>query len=702
MQQYQTGVNLPVSAQQVDGSCFNQQLPQGNDMWPQVSFIPGADTNLGSYAISLFRTYAQSRAAKSSIHCLCYNLLQQNRFQNQYWQGWCQYVVDFCDFLHRGQQHAPQQAADKAASRIYQSMLATTIQQYPAVRNMVDANTQAGLADAAQVANKIMIDVNNWKAQIQSGGVGHGGGVGYGVGGGGGLGVAGAGNIAHVNSFSVAPAGASPSLISSNQNAGSVGSTGLFLGADNAVPAKPTSSWSGGSGVDINQGQNTQPVQGIAQLGAGAPASPLQMAQSTDVIDHNHEAPISVADLKIDPRYYVPQGFKPVDGRPYDIIRNPGGVEIRPAYQALAGKDAASWKRTVGGDAPYAMLYDPNKYICFLAKWVDGIVKEVVVPIEPEMDYLKHEINDDLRRKAMRPAGVVIPLPQYSQSDDQTVKTIEVTKAALQSGEVEPEYLSPVALSPYLTGTSDLENEAMAAKTVREQLGLKADDPTPPHEYLTAKMHELDISQECFNALFAFEQYTTPSQVVDGLKKLLESGLLPLRYYTFINTRLTQAVNDFLRDSLSIDKIRIASYFDAAVELGPYLAKKRGEDYQLVYEGNTKQLVARSMSVACEQTDGEEGQAPVITYGIVDEYLNFQMGLPSEVLSNLNLTTEPCLISKQSHPHLETAIKSMVLRARERENLHRIRLRLITSDGFYYDVIVGKLVKGALLLKRSA
>ncbi|ARV77295.1 hypothetical protein FDI21_gp126 [Pseudomonas phage Noxifer] len=700
MQVQTAGVTLPVSPTQVDGSCFNQQLPQGNDAWPQVQFPQGADTNIGSYAIALFRSYAQSRAQKSNIHCFCYNLLQQNRFQNQFWQGWCQYVVDFADFLHRGQQNQPNAAADKAAARIYQAMLATVAQQYPAVKQLVanagDAATLNGLNDAASVANNIQNDINQWKARLQ-GGVGMGGGgigVGVGVGVGGGV-----SHTQHVNAFAVSGVG-QPTSSGYNNPTGpaTVGSSGLLLGSDNVAPAKPTSSWQGGGTVNSNIQQPS--AQGLAPQ-PGAAATPIQKAAASDVIDHIHNAPISTDDVKVDPKFYIPQGFKPVDGRPYDVIRNPGGVEIRPAYQALKGADKASWKRTVGSDKPYAAVVNPNTHIVFLAKWVDGIVKEVIVQIEPEMDYLKHEINEELRRKAMRPIGISVPLPKYALSEDTSVKTIEVTRQALADGLVKPELLSPVALDGYITGTTDLENETMARNAVISQLDLPADAPVPPHEYITVCMHELQISEECFNDLFAFEKYTTPTEVVAGLKVLVESGKLPLRYYTFINERLTRAVNDFLADSLALEKVRITDYFADAVELGPYLAAKRGDEYQQVYLGNTQSIVARCMSVASEETPPDvEGGEPIKTYGIVDEYLNFQLGLPSEELSTLNLTNEACLVSPASHPNMVNALHAMIARAKELDNARRMRMRLITSDGFYYIVVVGKLIKNALLLKR--
>lgn len=676
----QTGVQLPVAFNQVDGSCMNQNLPNGNDKWPSVQFLPGADTQLGGYAIALFRLTAQSRATKSPIHCFCYNLLQQYAFNNQFWQQWCQYVVDFADFLNRGQGQPPQVAADKAAARIYQVMLATVINQYPALRQVMEQNVLIALNDAAALATNINNDINAWKQRVLSGG-----GMGGAMPGMGGMMQP---QQTNVNAFTVSGV-AQPSGGYNNPAATGPASTGGLLLSGGSEPSKPTSSWNGGAAPAA------QP-QGLAQAANKPATPPANTAAKSDIIDHDHKAPASVADIKIDPRFYVPKGHVIDPARPYDHIRNPGGVEIRPAHQV-------KWKRTVGSDAPYGAVINPNTHMLFLAKWVDGVVKEVVVQLEPEMDYLKHELSEALRSKAMRPKGIVVPLPKYSQSEDLSVKTIEVTKQALDDNLVKPEFLSPVALDGYLTGTTDLENEAMARATVVELLGLGEDDPVPPHEYITARMNELSISDACAAELTKFEQFTKPAEVVEGLKKLVESGMLPLRYFNFINQRLTQSVNDFLRDSLSIEKLKISNYLEDAVELGTYLRNKRGPEYEEVYTGNTQSIVGRSMTVGTETMAVEEGQDPESAqknYGIIDEYLNFQLGLPSDELSNLNLTEEACLVSPQSHPNLIAALRAMATRAQEMGTIKRVRMRLITSDGFYYEVIVGKLVKGALLLKK--
>lgn len=684
----QTGIQLPVSHQQVDPSCFNNNLPQGNDKWPTVQFLPGADTQLGGYAIALFRGFAQSRAAKSSIHCVCYNLLQMQQFQNQFWQQWCQYVVDFTDFLQRGQQQPPQQAAEKAATRIYQCMLATVLNQYPAVRQFLDQNTQVALNDAAALAGNITNDINQWRQRVMQGG----GQQGIGVGMQNSMpGMMMPNNGNNPNAFTVQGVGhtASPGYI--NPGAPSTSASGGMLLGTTSAPSKPTSSFVAGS----------QP-QGLAPMHSEAHPAP-QAAQKSGIIDHDHNAPINVADLKVEPKYYVPNGHSIDPARPYDHIRNPGGVEIRPAHQVLKSKDKASWKRTVGSDTPYGVIINPNTHMLFLAKWVDGVVKEVVVPLVPEMDYLKHELSEELRRMAMRPKGIVVPLPTYATSPDQTVKTVEQTQFALESGLVKPEALSPVSLEGYITGTSDLENEALARNSLVVQLGLSSDDPVPPHEYISVRMHELDISDECFQELHTLKAAVSPTVVVETLKKLVESGALPLRYFNFINDRLTRSVNDFLQDSLSIEKIKIGNYMDDAVELAEYLRNKRSSAYEEVYLGNTSLIIGRALSVACESpevADGEDPEKAPKSYGIIDEYLNFQLGLPSEELSNLNLTTEACVVSPTAHPNIVIALRAMSTRATELGIIKQARMRLITSDGFYYEVIMGKLVKGALLLKR--
>lgn len=667
MQIQTNGIQLPASFQQVDGTYFNGALPQQNDVFPQIQFMPGANTQTIAYAISLFRTYAQTRAEKSPIHCFTYNLLQMNRFQNQLFTGWCQLVADLCDFLERGQQVQSAVAADKAASRIYQVLMANLCQQYPAIQQYLDQPTLNGLTDAARLGQNISNDITQFKARLQ-------GGVGVGQQ----QGMVNQGQFnhsQHVNSFAVQGVG-QPNAGYNNPSApsSSDGLSGMLLGTTAPV-AKPTSSWSGGVQTPVTQAPPAQ-----------VNAKPVE----TGIVEHDMRAPATASDVVVDPNHYIPKGHTIDPARPYDNIRNPGGVVVRPAHLA---KD---WKVTPGDDSIYPRVYNPQTHIRFLAKWVDGVVKEVIVPYGPEMDYLKHEINDALRSKAMRPKGIVVPLPKYSQTADMTVMTTEWAKLAMVEQSTPPELLSPVVLDDLITGSTDLENEAIARSIVVESLGLNPDDCVPCHEYETAKMYQMDISEACFKALHRFAEFKTPTDVVENLKALLQNGILPLRYYNFIVKRLTQGVNDLLRDALSIQGIRIDDFVEDAIDLGPYLRNKKGPEFEQVYLGNIQSIVLRSMSVVEENV--EEGEEPRV--GIVDEYLNFQLGIASDELSNLNLTDEACVVSPISHPIIIAALRAMRDRAEQKGALNRVRMRLISSDGFYYEVIVGKLVKGALLLKR--
>lgn len=673
--QTQTGINLPVSPTQIDGSAFNNALPQGNDVWPQVQFNPGADTQTGAQAIALFRTYAQSRANKSPIHCFTYNLLQQNRFQNQLFTAWCQSVVDFCDFLMRGQNQPPQQAADKAASRVYQVLMASLYRQYPALQQFLDQSIITGLNDAALVGQAMQNDIAQFKQRLAGGynvsqpafnqfGVqpqvmpSHG---------------------SHLNQFAVQGVG-QPVHATHNpdQSSAPAGGSGMFLGVEPL--AKPTSSWSTNPTPQPTTPQPTV-VTPVAQ-----PVSSAPEFEETDM-----RAPTDVRELKVDPWYYQPKGFTVDPKRPYDRIRNPGGVEIRPAHQV-------DWKLTVGSNDPYPQLYNPQTHMRFLAKWADGVVKEVIVVLEPEMDYLKHEINEALRIKAMRPKGIVVPLPQYSQSEDTSVTDVETAKELWDLETLKAEHLSPVRLNAWMTGSSDLENEAMARKRVQEQLGLKEDDPVPPHEYVSCKLHVLDISKECYQALLQLENVDKAGEVVSLLKKLLAEGVLPLRYYNFIVKRLTQGTNDFLKDSLSMGKIRIDDFAEDVVDLIAYLRDKKGDEIAQVFEGNVESIVMRATALG-EETVEEDGQVET-TYALLDEYINFQLGILSDELSNLNLTDEACVVTQSAHPVLLGAIRAMCERAKQDDMAQRVKMRVISADGFYYEVVVGKLTKGALLLKR--
>lgn len=668
--QNQTGINLPVSPTQVDASAFNNTLPQGNDIWPQVTFNPGADSQAGAQAIALFRTYAQTRAGKSPIHCFTYNLLQQNRFQNQLFAAWCQSVVDFCDFLMRGRNQTPQQASDTAASRVYQVLMASLYRQYPALQQFLDQNILAGLNDATVVGQQMMNDINAFKQRLTGGfnpqaqqfnqfGMqqpqampSHGN---------------------HINQFAVQGVSQPVTQHMPDQSSTPAGGSGLFLGVEPI--AKPTSSWN-----------SNQPPQQTAPV---APVTPVAPTPAPEFVETDMRAPVGIEEIKIDPWYYQPKGFTVDPQRPYDHIRNPGGVEIRPAHQV-------KWKLTRGSVDPYPRLYNPQTHMRFLAKWPDGVVKEIIYMLEPEMDYLKHEINETLRIKAMRPKGIVVPLPQYSSSDTTEVTDIDTAKETWDLETIKAEHLSPIRLKTWLTASSDLENEALARKRIQEQLGLKETDPVPPHEYISCKTHALDISIDCYHAIRRLEHMTKAETVVEHLKDILKEGLLPLRYYNFIVKRLTQGVNDFLKDSLSMGGIRIDDFVEDVVELITFLRDNKGEDIATVFEGNIQSIVLRATAIGEETLEDENTPSFVI----LDEYINFQLGILSDELSNLNLTDEACVVTQNSHPVLLNAIRAMTNRAKEEGMLQRVKMRLISADGFYYEAIVGKLTKGALLLKR--
>jgi hypothetical protein len=674
---------LPVSCEQIDGSTFNNNLPHGNDVWPQLNLPQTVDKQISSMIVATFRMLAQSRAAKSAIHCFAYNLLAQNRFNNQLMQEWCQRAVDFGEYLAMVQRAQPNEVIDKAATKIYLSLLFVTASNYPAVAQRCPAEIINGLQQVGQefqaIQHDVMVYQRNRSTMMPMGGMQQ-------------MGYAGApqgGVVMQGQQLPPINSQLSQYAVGQQVNLGNTlmpnpptptptGGTGtrgsaLYIGDQPAAPIQPQS-WTAGQPLNASVAQPTPQPAPITPVGTGVQDDP-------DLVP-----PSSVDDIIMDPYAYTPKGFLVDVERKFDVIHAPGGVEIRPAYQT-------KWKRTVGDDQPYSVLYDPNRFVLFYVKWPDGAVKEKLVEVTEDMKYIQHELNDQLRARAIKPEGRVVASTRGIIDNDKPPVAIEeaVTQDHALDDRTER---NPVVLDALFTNSTDLENEHEARQAVIEALELDETESIPAHEYTTVRFHALDISEECFEALDGIKAYKTLGMAANKLKSLLDNGVLPLRYYRFINDRLTEQVNTFLSDNLSLTGIRITDFVADIDELGPYLATKRGKAIQTVFESAADLILARSLNLA--QEDNGDGTA----YGVVDYAVNFQLSWAEADLISLNIEKEPVLVSNSSHPKVLQVVKDMLKRAIASGTVGHRRMRLITIDGVYLEVVRGMLVENAILLKR--
>ena len=681
---YNQQQQLPVSCQQIDQSTFNGNLPHGNDRVPQLQLSQNQANSqqLILMAIGLFRGLAQSSAGKTNLHIFAYNLLSNNWFQNQIFQQWCQHVADFVEFLCVCKNYSQNEAPAKAAQRIYEAFLGQCVASYPALVQMgaVPQQMFAGLQTAQQMYQQILNDIQSYKSgryqpQMQQQQMGMMGGqmgnnlppiVNNGM-----------GQFATTSQATLAQ----PAVSFTNNNNQSTNNANAYYDEAPAATLMPKEEVSS----DIYGGYSTH--QGQQSMNTPQP-NVMQEQPTQNVLDTDLPVPTNVDEVVIDPTYYIPHGFRPVLERLYDRIHAPGGILVVPAHQV-------DWERTKGDEDPYSPLVDPTEYCRFFVRFPDGVIKEKFVQWNSQMEYLKHELNEDLARRAYRPNGVVYAAVTPISTVGGAAKSCQEVSQLVKDGDLDKGLTSPIVLNNQMFfGSNSLEIESEARRSVRELLGYEDDEASqkktiPPHEYKSMNIHQMDISDETFEQLSNLVNYTDMIGLALELKNLVTTGALSIRYYRFMNERLTKSINDFMADSLSLS-IDITDFCQDIGDLLDYIGTKKSPEMLQVIKSCSAQIIQRAVTMA--EADGSRG--------VADQYTNFQLGWTLEQLSTLNVLSEKAvLVSEGTHPTVREMLKGMITRATT-EGRANIRMRIITLDGVYMEVVRGRLTEKAVLLKR--
>ena len=693
--QYQQQAQLPVPVNGIDPQTQNPNLPNGNDRVPQIQLTQWMNQNqqIGLYAIGLFRSMAQGAIGNSGTHVAAYNLLTQNQFNNQLYPQWCQYVVELTEILIRGKNYQPEAAVKMAAQRIYESFLGMVFNSYQGqLQQCTDQKYWPGLQQAMAIYQQVMTDVNAFR---QTGG-----------------------NFQQQQYAQPNNGGQLPQ-INFNNNGGyqqpNAGINNFQTSGNGPAYNQPLSSMgvssSSGGCADVGNSfyndpapeKPLRPVEEISSDNTDYFGNPLpqenkpmqtfnQKQVDTFVEDTDLPAPTTVDDVVMDPTYYSPSGFKLDINRPYDVIYSPGGVETRPAM-------LVDWEVSVGDDMPWHQLVHPDRFCTFLVKFPDGAVKEKFVEWTPTMEYLRHEYDAEMRRKAYRPNGQVVasdtPISTIGGDAMDENEVLDLVK----DGHLKRSAVPPVVLKTTFAGSTDLEVEMTVREELQNllQINFDKDVPMPAVEYRSTFLHPLNVSQECYDKLALIAEQEELTQVALMLRELVAQDILPVRYYRFINNRLTKAVNDVLSDGLTLN-LDITDFCEDYLELEDYLTKKKGEAFVTVLRGATESILNKSLLLMDTYDSEDENAAPV--FQIADNFINFQLGWTLDDLATPNIRTgKAVLISGSAHPTILEALRGMIGRAHNNEEFVAGTMRLITSDGVYLEVIRGRLVAKATLLK---
>lgn len=692
--------SLPVPYNQLDQSTFNGNLPNGNDRVPNIQLSQQMMQNqqIALTAIGYFRAIAQSTVEKSPMHVFCYNLLSQNGFQNQVYTQWCQHLVTFVEFLIAVKGYNTDDAIKQSAQRLYEAFMGMAFKEYPALQQVVPNGMWQGLQTAQALCQQIFNDCQKYQQ----------------------------GGIAAFQQQQQSFTGFNNNNNSGFNNNNNGGTQLPRIGAASvqsnfgSQPQQRVGMPLSGGGFDNNQHsgaanagfydepiiQPTKALQPVEEISSDVYSQyptedypPMNQNSGTAQQSHNNftqqdfsqaltpeqedmKVPLTVDEVVIDPTYFQPVGYKLNLEGLYDHFFNPGGIEIRPEHKS-------GWTVTFGDDAPYSIIVNPATHLMFHVRFPDGTVKEKAVEWSAQMEYMRHELNDELRRRAHRPSGIVVEtkVPVATVGSD-PITSSEVT-SLIQDSNLAFTPDGPVILEQMFNGSTDMEvreavNEAMSDLLGRE---FSAETPMPAVEYVSLATHYLKLTPEEFATIDELSKCADLGRVALDLKDLGEAGF-DTSYYRFLNSRLTQSINRFMRENMSLNT-EIDDFVSEVLELLDYLAQKKGPRYVEIMRKGANEIIRKAISV--EDTDG--GTC------VIDYNVNFQLGWYLDELASLNVHHgKPVLVSVASHPTILETLRGMIKRTGP-ENIDSRNLRLITADGAVLELIRGYLVEKAMLLK---
>lgn len=682
MQNYNTNQGQPAFTE-ADVHWFNNAIQRSP--WLQ------ANPQLGLSTMAKVREFSHGSSQVSPVHNQVFQAFAQNNFQNQIWQQWCQLAVDFLELLCTQRQYDPYQAVTKAAKCTVESAMGVTFGSTPQLQAVTPNNFWAGLQAAQQMYQQMQIDIRNMRSgmgypqqqQNQYGG----------------------GNLPPINVGSHQQYSGHQNY-QSNQGAQVSGQS--MISQYNSSPQYHSTN-SGTSGdvanplYDTPAYENTKPLVPAEEISSDAYGQsyyqePAPMytqqpeAQSQPVIEEtNLPIPTKVSEVVVDPTYYQPTGFKLDINRAFDLIHNPGGIVIRPAQ-------LTDWELTVGDDNPWPQLMDPSSYCLFYVKFPDGTVKEKFVEWTNSMDYLRHELDAELRRKAYRPNGIVVSSATPISTIGGDAMKLEEAVSLVQDGNLTRSKIPPVILPFVFQGSTDLEIEGQVREELSNQLevNFSGDIPMPVVEYRSQFTHTLPLTEEAVASINDLVETKNLGQVAQGLRDLALQGDISIRVLRALNDRLTKAVNAVLADSMG-QTAQIDDFCEDYLALEDYLEEKRGVALRRTLQGAAEVVLSRALNIVA--TDSGEEHSPTI-YHVVDNYLNHQLGWDLADLASLNLKAgTPVLISSLAHPVILETLKGMISRANAQREEFNATLRVITRDGYYLEVLKGRLIENATLLK---
>lgn len=402
------------------------------------------------------------------------------------------------------------------------------------------------------------------------------------------------------------------------------------------------------------------------------------------------------------PSNSFPDPFAHIQGQAPQQPAAPAAPEA-PVADELRPAKTSGWTPTFKA-GKINLLFNPTTHVLMHKRSSDGTVIEVLARKTPDVNYEQHELDPRFKPKRENnddEEGKVVP--HWDMVANMTDLPADTTESGDGDGEREVKDLP----TPKVVKDIAIVHSAHEGK-LKAQLQLLSQD---------VLFKDLDVYEYTYNQVTPF---LLPDNLIGTFKSMETVGnlqvlgqhfrqladRLPAEVFTFINERMTRAVNEALACNMQLEGFGLSSFADDIDELLEAITEEDGYGPDLSNALNTRgaQLFRESCRVLWGDPygdymrdalvdvygDGEEGVALTKKVFSGDDKPHFLVfsevtqvtHLPWNSNSmDLNYTGAAGAVLESQLPELYKAIKAIFVRSRKHDGVAVRHRTLVTTDG---------------------
>lgn len=384
------------------------------------------------------------------------------------------------------------------------------------------------------------------------------------------------------------------------------------------------------------------------------------------------------------------------------LIRDSGAV-LRPAFKS-------GWKPTWSIDEPHPILCDYSTHMLFHVKYPNGTVKEVLLKMEKEMEYLLNELDPALRQRALDAqdrADGWGDKPAWGLA--QVFKPVAgeaYAEPVPEAGEIEDVKADTPYAIPKVVQVASLDQALLViAQAEKKNPQVKTEGGEYYYDILTVIPTPSDHRALVSNVKDAM----TVDEIVTAGQTAAKSA--DASVWRTLVSRATQRLNNGLRCHLSLEGWRVDDFFEDLLALKEALAVAYGngllpkldmlarrvldQAWAVVELQDAKDFLARRLL----SEDQEELSVTVDEYLVLTERTSITRTQWASTEVPVDFRIGGAIPSEQM-PELYRSLSALVERTMDYPVAFAHRY-LLTQDGVALELYDGFLVDNSLLLYQA-